>query len=414
MVLTTSFVVYRAFNISMFENSSKRNFMRGDGYSDINLYSAVKFFNDSGILKTKALPVHYYKVPLTDTVFKPTVYTHYPALPDILAFTYSKIIQSDNEFQLRLFMILLSLCFSFLLFVFFSKIFENKNTVIWACSILMFSNYYLGWADSLHKHIYEELFKLLFLIFFLKYDENKKILYLFLMILVSILVANVSFEPIVYLFLIVFVFNYIKYKKIFHSLNFIIGFAFFFGVLLHIYQNVLYFGSLELALKDLTETAKLRTAGIEINSKFKKLESEFGIWQYFQMIFVWLNRMERFFIFPAWSIIAIYIFLKKLHQFSYSNQLLKWILIFFISSYSWNLVMGQHAYVHAFTGRQSGFLYAIILAPLIQTFYFKVKDNFKNYQLKYKIASILIILYSIVMFFTQQVWDLWLKNTFLN
>ena len=140
LVFAFSFILFRAFSISQFEQSKRRNFMRGDAYSDINLYSAVQYFNDSGLAKTKGLPVHHYKVPVHDTTLHPVVYTHYPALPDLLTYFYSRIIGSISEFGLRCFVVLVSLFYAYVLWQVLWRIIKNKDIVLVSWVMLILSN----------------------------------------------------------------------------------------------------------------------------------------------------------------------------------------------------------------------------------------------------------------------------------
>jgi hypothetical protein len=185
------------------------------------------------------------------------------------------------------------------------------------------------------------------------------------------------------------------------------------GVLLHLWQNIEYFGSWQMALADLTETAKLRTAGIEVSGFQKKLESPFGWVEFISLPFIWLSRTERFFVVPAFAIIAMWIVVRTEFKTLLTPRYYQWAKLLLIASYSWCIVMAQHAYVHSFTMRQAGLCYALIAGPIVYLFYNKIKTQFKNFSLGYKVFSILIIGYTLTMFLTQAVWDMWIKNTFL-
>ena len=91
----------------------------------------------------------------------------------------------------------------------------------------------------------------------------------------------------------------------------------------------------------------------------------------------------------------------------------KWCKLLLIASYSWCIVMAQHAYVHSFTMRQAGLCYAVIAGPIVYLFYNKIKTQFKNFNMGHKVFSVLIIGYTLIMLLTQAVWDMWIKNTFL-
>ncbi len=413
LIVAFGFIVFRAATISQFENSSRRNFMRGDAYSDINLYSAVLYFNDSGLCSTKGLPVHYYKVPVKDTSLHPYAYTHYPALPDILAYFYSKISGSVNEFVLRCFVILLSLFYAWVLWQVLSMIIKDEKMVLTGWVIIILSNYFIGWSDSLHKHVYEEFAKAFFILILLKHINSPKPVYLAGLFLTMCIAANVSYEPVVYLAVVCIGVSLWQKKGLFSAITLIPALGAIVGLALHLWQNIEYFGSWDLALNDLTETAKLRTAGIELSGRYKKLESPFGWKEFISLPFVWLSRVERFYMLPSFAIIAMWFMVRKEFKQALNPSYYRWIMILLIASFSWCIVMAQHAYVHSFTMRQAGLCYALIAGPVVFLFFKKIKTEFKGFTIGNKILTIAILLYSLAMFLTQQVWDLWIKNTLM-
>jgi len=414
LVIAFSFILFRAFTISQFEQSKRRNFMRGDAYSDINLYSAVQYFNDSGLAKTKGLPVHHYKVPVHDTTLHPVVYTHYPALPDLLTYFYSRIIGSINEFGLRCFVVLISLFYAYVLWQVLWRIIINKDIVLVSWVLLILSNYFIGWSDSLHKHVYEEFGKALFILVLLKHLETPKNIYLVGLFLIMCFVANISFEPLVYLAIVCIGVSLWEKKGLFSQYTLIPAMGAIVGVLLHLWQNIEYFGSWQMALADLTETAKLRTAGIEVGGVQKKLESPFGWVEFISLPIIWLVRTERFFVVPAFALIGMWYIVKMEFKTLLTPRYYQWVKLLLIASYSWCIVMAQHAYVHSFTMRQAGLCYAVIAGPIVYLFYNKIKTQFKNFNSGHKVFSVLIIGYTLIMFLTQGVWDMWIKNTFLT
>jgi len=202
-------------------------------------------------------------------------------------------------------------------------------------------------------------------------------------------------------------------RKIFTELNLWIGLAAVLGVFLHLWQNVAYFGSLAEAIKDLTETAKLRTAGIETSGPMTKLEAPFGVTEYLSMPFVWINRVERFFPIPGFALLSMIIYaFERLKKHS-SFYLKFYAIIMLFASFVWYAVMAQHAFVHVFTMRQSGLFFALIMGTIVHYFWLEFKDNLKNKAVLKTIFGVIIILYSLAMFITQHIYDLWIKNTFM-
>ncbi len=413
LLIAFSFILFRAYNISQFENSKRRNFMRGDAYSDVNLYSAVLHFNDSGLSNTIGLPVHHYKVPVVDTSLHPVVYTHYPALPDILAYFYSRILNTTNEFALRCCIVLFSLFYAYVLWQVLNILIKEPKIVLLSWMMIVLSNYFLGWSDSLHKHVYEELGKAVFIWLLLKHLSKPSPQYLAGLFLTMCLVSNVSFEPLVYLAVVCVGVSLRQKKGLFSLITIVPALGAIVGVLLHLWQNVTYFGSVDLAIADLTETAKLRTAGIEVSGIQKKLESPFGWLEFISMPLIWLGRVERFYMVPAFALIAMWLMVRKEFKIRFDSYYYFWIRLLLIASYSWCLAMAQHAYVHSFTMRQAGLCYALLAGPIVYLFYEKVRRDFKSMTPFLKVITVLIIAYSLAMFLTQQIWDLWLKNTFL-
>ncbi|MFY8020064.1 MAG: hypothetical protein ACOVP1_02655, partial [Bacteroidia bacterium] len=93
-VFCFSLILFRLVNISIYTEGRARSAILGDAFSDKNTISSAKFFLDSGFTQTVFLPVHEYD-PQSDAVHQ--VYTHYPALPNILAGIYAVIFQSIDE-----------------------------------------------------------------------------------------------------------------------------------------------------------------------------------------------------------------------------------------------------------------------------------------------------------------------------
>lgn len=414
LIVAFSFILFRAYNISQFEQSKRRNFMRGDAYSDINLYSAVQHFNDSGLSNTVGLPVHHYKVPVHDTTLHPVVYTHYPALPDLLTYFYSKALGTINEFALRFCVVLISLFYAFILWQVLSLIIKKEDIVLVSWMMLILSNYFIGWSDSLHKHVYEELGKSLFIWVLLLHLKQPKKSYLVALFFIMCFVANISFEPLVYLAIVCIGISLWQKKGLFSTLTLIPAMGAIVGVVLHFWQNIEYFGSWQLALADMTETAKLRTAGIEVSGVQKKLESPFGWVEFISLPLIWLSRTERFFVVPAFALIAMWWMVRKEFKLLFDAAYYKWLRILLIASYSWCIVMAQHAYVHSFTMRQAGLCYAVIAGPIVYLFYIKIRNGFKTFNLGNKVLTVLIIAYTMIMFLTQEVWDMWIKNTLMH
>ena len=103
LVISISFICFRAVFVSVDDYSQLRNFKFGDSISDKMTISSSRYFFDHGFLSTHFRPVHLYP----DN--QPQVYTHYGAFPDVLTGAFAILIGSTSESKLRLFPIIISI-----------------------------------------------------------------------------------------------------------------------------------------------------------------------------------------------------------------------------------------------------------------------------------------------------------------
>jgi hypothetical protein len=159
-------IFVRALLVPASDNDA-RSFLIGDGVSDFNTLSAVRYFHDFGLWKSKLRPIHGY----TGNENDPSVhaYTHSPSFPDFIQGAWSLIINSTNEFSLRTFSIFFSILWFILIIHFHEKLLPSKNEAFLATAVLVLSNYFIAWADNLHAHMWLEFLKFVMLIGLLRF-----------------------------------------------------------------------------------------------------------------------------------------------------------------------------------------------------------------------------------------------------
>ncbi len=388
-----------------------RSSIHGDAYSDINTISATKYFYDHGFLESYFRPIHNYvpeyeKIP--GVIYGPSnVYTHYPALADNLDGAWAKLVHSTDDRILRVLPTLFSLAFFFFIYFFLNYWMQDKQAAFIGASVILLSNYFVGWGDTLYKHTYEEFLKWVFVHGFLYYwfKSQSKIL-LFGLIVFAAIIANASPEPIV--FLSVFCYGvglaFAKsWKRFLNPAVICIGIGFVAGWGLHIYLNKLYLGSWEKTWQDLWTAFIYRTADCAdpslCGSSFKKI---------YKIPYIFLNRMERFSLIPGYAFaVFFYLAVKSWKNKNPFEQKIAW--IFLAASFAWYFGMTQHAFAHSFVGRQTGILVAWVCGTGILEYYKKWKSDFKNPRTTTlrKTLHIVFLIYIIVMAVTQQIKDIY-------
>lgn len=402
---------WRAFTITT-TNGTGRDNVYGDSYSDKNVMSAVRFFHEKGFAESYLLPVHMYDGP-GDTSYG--AYTHYPPLPDVLAGVYAVILDTTSEPLLRVFPMLLSMLWFFLIYKVLETLLKNKTQAFIGGSILVLSNYFIGWADNLHKHALEEMLKWLYVYCIYRYynNETRHPKWLALMCLIFILAINVSFEPATFLAVLSIGFSLLYQRRLFTAVTILPGIAAVVGFGLHMWQNALYFGGWDKALEDMQAALLLRTTGEETAGH---TVSEIGDKSFHigNLAFEWFNRMERYYLIPGWAILVLAVWgMAKMYK---QNRRLFFItLTLLIASMSWSFAMMHHAYVHMFTSRQWGIWIGLICAFTLPLYWQEVKSAFATKKYFWIVFHVLFIGYIVGMAVTQQIYGLyWLHGFGFN
>lgn len=409
-VITYSVSVLRTIKVSALQEGRARSGLLGDGFSDRNTLSSAQYFLDSGFNQTAWLPVHDYFPG--DTTVTSVVYTHYPALPNILAGIYATLLGSANEMWLRIFPLILSLLFYFLIFHILSNWLKDPVRATLGALSLTMANYFICWSDNLHQHLYGELLKWLYTWILFRYyeQERKPWTHWLWLLLIMIAEVNISFEQPVFLGILTLGFSWIYQRKIFSFETFTAGMAVGVGFALHLWQNAVYFGSWNEALADMTRAYTFRASGAETVGYVK--ETEFT-WRNFPEIpFLWFNRMERFYVLPGWFVLIIYLWFYNRFRADFP-KLFNVHLALFFASIAWTLLMAQHGYVHGFTNKHFSIWYAIAIGVCLPYYFEQLKTDFQQKKSVMMGLHVVMVSYAVIMFLTQQFWEVWLRYGWL-
>lgn len=401
-VLIAYFIsIWRVANVPVYGSKQGRSSIRGDQYSDTLVHQAGMYFYDFGFRKSSFLPMHGYKGDQNDLNIH--AYTHYLPLPDILCGVYMKILRTKDDQTIRVFPLLISLLWLFLIFKTLLLITKNINHTILGFSILILSNYFIAWADNFHKHMFEELSKWWFLYctWMFMVEKNKK--YIIWAVLAMALAISVSFEAALVNMVLFTMLTILFQRKIFTKEIIMIGTMAVFIFLIHLWQNTLYFDSFEIAIDDLLHSYQQRAVGHGPN--VNELGHPIGFLDYLTSPIKSINRIERFFLISGWAAMILFIFYLKKEK---TNNYIKLLISLFIASVSWSLIFPQHSSVHAFTSRNWGLFMGIITAVILPYYFTFLKATWSKSTL-YKTIHCIFIGYILVMAVSQQIWELYLK-----
>lgn len=417
LVLVYSLILYRVFNIPLYDAGSARDSIHGDSYSDQNTHSAVMYFYDKGFTESAFLPMHNYH---SDSLENPRTgpYTHYPAFSDVALGLWARTIGSTQPSHLRLLPVLFSLLWFLLIFQLFAAMLPNQRAAFIGAAALVLSNYFIAWADSLHRPMWDELFKFagVWLLYDYYTDERRCGWKLAGIALVLFLAVNTAYDPALYLAVTVAGFAWVFDRKLFTKETLLLAAATLGGFFLHLWQVKLFYGSWELAIEDLGGAAVYRTTGEATNEVYRnqtagELGREITWVDYLKLPFDWLNRIERFFLFPGWGFVPLALLglrqLRKEHR-----QNFRLALVLLIGSFIWTLVFAQQTIVHIFNTRHLGLFYGLVIGYGLLSYRTYVLAHFRQQKWPWMLLHVVFIGYLLAIALSQQVWDLFVKNGF--
>ena len=405
-------ILLRTATVPLHDNKA-RSSIRGDQYSDVNTYSAARYFRDHGVAHTYGLPVHKYSP--THPADSAIVYTHYPALPDWVAGAVFALTGTDHVAWLRLVPILLSVFLCGYVFTQLSYWLPHPAMALWGGALVVLSHYFLFFADSFHKHVYEELFKWLFVFGLLAYYRDRKLGQLLLCALWYALAAHSSFEPVVYLAVVALGFSWVYTGSPLRWPVFVLGASAALSVALHFYTVYLYWGSWQGLMNDLTQSALHRIQGT--GPLAEAGNQALGLGQYLQIPFQWFNRPERLFMLPGWGLLLLLLLAGRgLRQVALPApagiRLWRIGLVLLLATLSWSLVMPQHFLVHLFVTRHWGIFYGLIGGYCLHAYAQGLCRSWASLRLPARLLHSLLIVYVLAMAISQQLLD-WFRHGFL-
>ena len=358
-----------------------------DYWSDANVHAAAMNYKENGFLKYYFLSD--FSLPYENT---PSIYTHYPPLPDIMFGILYKILpepkgEIKNEWyssggrnlqnwienvspmlwKYRMFPMLWHIIGSFFLWAFFTKISKDKFIPMIATLLTISQPALLYFKFNLHYLTYGSAVLMATPYIIYQFLNTNKKRYGYILILIGFLQGALSFDYILpgigisLLFLFFPLNKNISFnKKLFYP-TIILTFGVIIAFILHFIQNSLYFGSVKSAFNDLFEALIGRSSqasGIE-NLNWLKIEDTYFynlIRNYFAY---WLNT-NRYFGFPLVFIsilfsyiCAIFGYLKaKLYcnkieiKSDYFKRALFFLLGALAVSSTWVLFIKNHSAIH--------------------------------------------------------------------
>jgi hypothetical protein len=410
-VLVYALIGFRAWQITFDNAGDARSQIRGDSFTESLSWNGVRYFFDHGFWPTKFMPNYGYVGAIAEKkqkeFDKSWIYKHYPSLPDVITGITAVAMRTIDVRVLRIFPIVISVLLLWLMWRALILLLPKKEAMV-SFGILVLSNYFVAWADNIHKFLYEEIIKWAILFVFLRrFIIRKHREDIALLAILYFLCACISFDAIVVSAVICIGVSLIYRKKLLTVETVVPGVATVAALALHGVQNILFFGSFQAALDDLLSIFQTRTVGT-IGSESGKLTLPMWL----QHFFYWnINRVERFFLLPGWAVLFFAVLFYRKWR-SENRETFKFIPLFLFAAVSWNCVMWQHAYVHVWTARNWSFIVGLLGGPALLFLWNNIRI-FSEKPLLQKIGLVVLTIYIIGMAITQHFWDLYLRHGFL-
>jgi hypothetical protein len=378
------------------------------------------YFVDHGFQKTAALPVHNYNGDSLQGG-QPDVYTHYPAFPDVVLGGWAHLIGTTQPAKLRLLPVLLSLNWFALIFKLYQRMLPDPRGAWLGAVLLVLSNYFLFWADSLHRPMYDELFKFGFVLGLFTYYEDyprgeRPGWLLAVLALLFVLTVNNAYDPALYLAITVAGFAWVYDRHLLTRETLILATAAIAGFFLHLYQVKLYAGSWAGAWEDLSSAFLYRTTGAagsaeQMHQQQVELQRELSWLDYPRLIWLWLNRIERYLFLPGWAFVPLAVLgLRRIRRERHRIYQLAMVLL--IATFAWTFLMAQQTLIHAFNTRHLGLLFGLVVGYGLLEYAPIVSRHWRQRHRPWMAFHVLFIGYMIVMALSQQVYDVFVRYGF--
>jgi hypothetical protein len=292
-----------------------------------------------------------------------------------------------------------------MIFSFLARWLGDNDASFIGATVLVLSNYFICWAGDIHQHLYVEFFKWIFVFLWWWYLTDSKRKYLLpILALCYFAMCLLSFEPYVYIAIVIVGFPLVKKQKLIRwevALLLLVPIAAF-G--LRLWLNSLYLGSFHAAINDIAGAYIMR-----IGDGGGELGRKMGVWDYLYLLpETRLRRLGHFYIFPSTMIVLFYI-LGMIQLKRHNLTIFKMTLIMYAAALSWAFIMPQHALVHIFTLRHIAIFIGLTIGTGLIQYKNIVINHWKNR--KYLMLSVhaILIAYSIFYIGVNTIYFVYLK-----
>jgi hypothetical protein len=369
----------------------------GDEWAEANVLTAGENFARLGFINCRFLPA------FEPNLDKPKdLYTHYPPLPEIINGFLRSAFKADSLIFFRG----VSLFFAFLTIIFWYLFITKASGSYFAgflAALFYMSNpMFLFGVDSLHQSSYSGFLQALILFIFvliLGTPEKKKQRLLLLLLWGLLFIQTwIGLDCVIYLYLFFIFYNFF-FKKSGERLS-IPAFVFLFaapaaGFLLHILQNIWYFGGISAAYADLKKVAFERIAA----SKDSSLPLTLSNWWKYVIVrnFSLVLLFNYYIVFSAALFCCfLYSFISPRHAQDI-KVLLRLSILLAICGISWYIVFPAHSLAHSFLFFLSRHLvpFASVVFTILTCiiFYFAEGNNPRNLFGKIALTAVIIAIF---------------------
>lgn len=359
-IVILCFVVYRAWHPGCRFN---RDHFTGNSFTEKRVLYGGECFYKEGFIKCRFLRI----CPRENSKEKLLYYTHFPPLPSLINGALRKI-GFKNIFSFRLFPIFLSIVMVTMLYFLIKILFNDDLIALIGTIYTGMTPCFLLFADNLSYFLYNDLFIIGAILFFILFDKKSKKLYVVLIWLFAFLLSITSYEYIP--FILGFFWGYYFIFKRNWSMKYLLIFSssIFCGVALHFAQNVWALGSVKEAFLDHKIAFYYRTIGKLVGTPctdtFPDLVLNKEVMK--GLMPEIMRRIEYFFSIRPIVLLGslfllpfLYVGDKKKLRFYY-----KILGLLFFCGILWWVLFIQATAVHGFTGRNI-MLFAILLVSIL-------------------------------------------------
>lgn len=350
-----SIILVRHAHIGIYDSGFGRAWYFGDAFSDINVESASKYYMEHGLKRNSGLPTYKYTDTIAGNEF---VYTHYPPMAEWVGGVFAKLTGHYDFQAVSWIPLCLSVVLFFMIYHILSVWLGNNIASFVGASLLVLSNYFIAWADDVHQHVFVEFYRWAFVyLWWLYLTVKKNHLLIFVLALCYAMMSLHSFEPYVYIAIIIIGFPIALRQKF---IRWEVGLLLAVPIVCFIFRLWLssrYLGSWEAMMQDMILAYKHRTGS---DDRWSEIGRVMSLWDYVNFLpETRLHRLGHFYSFPSLVIVMLGILgLTELRRLD--NSMYRIAIVIYIAAISWIFVMPQHALIHIFTLRHIGIFIGLV------------------------------------------------------